>query len=225
MLVFMFFVVAAICALAALGLQNVAPNRHYKSGTSWCVWRWTKVDSDYIVRLHILKTPWWAVCLHWLKKPDAEPWLHDHPVSFLSIILRGKYGELRQRAFSEPKLLVHRWFNFIRASEYDKHRIVFTRKNTLTLCFMGPKTREWGFHTIYGWVFWKDYYKRQRAMPGAFDLKKAYTDANDAADALTLRFIVKYAGPHTVTDELGRLIDTDPADDFKAEPPTEPRRV
>src|SRR5262245_57492885 len=63
--------------------------RLYRSGTKWCVWRWTDVDSEYITRLHLIKTPWFAICLHWINKPDAEPYLHDHPVSFLSVILRG----------------------------------------------------------------------------------------------------------------------------------------
>lgn len=139
-------------------------NRAYKSGTRWGVWLWTDVDSQYIVRLHLLKTPWFAICLHWILKPDPEPWLHDHPVSFLSIILRGKYAELRQRPFAQPEILVHRWYNFIRASRFDRHRIIFTRKHTLTLCFMGPKTREWGFHTDDGWIGWKRYYERQRRI-------------------------------------------------------------
>jgi hypothetical protein len=132
--------------------------RKYKSGTVWCVWRWTDVDSEYIVRLHVVKTPWFAVCLHWINKPDAEPVLHDHPVTFLSVILRGGYYENRN-----GRLKRRRWFNFIRASRDDRHRILDVEGGALTLCFMGPKVREWGFHTSSGWVGWKDYYARQRA--------------------------------------------------------------
>jgi hypothetical protein len=124
--------------------------REYKSGTSWCVWRWSYVPTDYIVRLHIVKTPWFAVCLHWLNHPDPEPWMHDHPVTFLSLSLRGGYSEIRYRGE-----LRHRWYNFIRAT--DAHTIIHTEPNTLTLAFMGPKVREWGYHTNKGWVYWKDY--------------------------------------------------------------------
>lgn len=138
--------------------------RKYKSGSAWAFWRWTDTDSEYITRLHLIKTPWFALCLHWINKPDAEPWLHDHPVSFLSIILRGGYAELRQTlAEFRPRHRVHRWFNFVRASDFDQHRIILVRKNTLTLCFMGPKTREWGFQMPEGRVHWKDYYARLRA--------------------------------------------------------------
>lgn len=146
------------------GLVGVLPKREYKSGTGWCLWKWTRVDSEYILRLHVVKTPWFAVCLHWIRKPDAEPYLHDHPVSFLSIILRGAYAELRQRGGAgTPKLLVHRWWNVIRADRQDRHRIIFARKNTLTLCFMGRKVRTWGFHTPTGWTDWREYYAAQRA--------------------------------------------------------------
>lgn len=141
-----------------MGRGLMLQHRKYKSGTLWCVWRWTEVDSEYITRLHLIKTPWFALCLHWLNKPDPEPFNHDHPVTFLSIILRGGYTEQRN-----GKLRSHYWFNFIRASADDQHTIVAVRPHTLTLCFMGPKTREWGFHQPNGtWIYWKDYYARQR---------------------------------------------------------------
>jgi len=127
--------------------------RKYKTGTRWCFWRWTDVQSEYITRLHIIKTPWFAVCLHWLNKPDPDPYLHDHPVSFLSVILRGAYTEVTMSGFQN-----NYWFNFVRAT--DTHRIIAVRPKTLTLCFMGPKTQDWGFFTPEGKVYWKDYYAR-----------------------------------------------------------------
>ncbi len=129
--------------------------RKYKTGTTWCFWRWTQVDSEYIRRLHLIKTPWFAICLHWLLKPDPEPYLHDHPVMFLSLILRGGYTERRPAG-----LVRHRWWNFIRAT--DRHTITRVAPRTLTLALMGPKTREWGFCTPRGWVHWYDYYAKQR---------------------------------------------------------------
>jgi len=137
--------------------------RLYKSGTNWCFWRWTITDSEYITRLHLLKTPWFAICLHWINKPDPEPYLHDHPVSFLSIILRGGYKEFRMinKNVTFPN---HRWFNFVRARPEDRHTIIEVKPNTLTLALMGPKTREWGFHSEKGWIHWKDYYTAQRAQ-------------------------------------------------------------
>jgi hypothetical protein len=126
--------------------------RTYKSGTGWCYWRWTEVPTGYITRLHVVKTPWFALCVHWLNHPDPEPWQHDHPVTFLSVILRGGYIEARK-----DQARRHRWFNFIRASKDDPHTIAYVEPGTVTLCFMGPKTREWGYHTPFGWMHWKLY--------------------------------------------------------------------
>ena len=141
--------------------------RKYKSGTIWCFWRWTEVDSEYIGRLHVVKTPWFAICLHWIKKPDPEPFLHDHPVSFLSVILRGGYtDEVLKWVYGTVPLHYrskNRWLHWIPGTEDFCHTIREVRPNTLTLCFMGPKTREWGFHTDTGWVMWKDYYAAKRA--------------------------------------------------------------
>jgi len=131
--------------------------RKYKSGTTWCFWRWTEVDSKYITRLHIIKTPWFAICLHWLHKPDPEPFHHDHPVSFLSVILWGAYSEIRNGKFK-----FRYYFNYMSASPNDRHTIVSVSPNTLTLAFMGPKVRDWGFHTDKGWVYWKDYYQTRK---------------------------------------------------------------
>lgn len=125
------------------------------------MWRWTITDSEYITRLHILKTPWFAVCLHWINKPDVEPYLHDHPVSFLSIVLCGGYKEFRK--IDEENLSGWRnWFNVMIASPRDVHRITDVKSGTLTLVFMGPKVREWGFVTPDGWIHWQEYYKAQR---------------------------------------------------------------
>lgn len=223
-------VCAAIgCAAIASagGLSGVARHRKYKSGSTWAFFRWTDVDSEYILRLHIFKTPWCAVCLHWIRKPDAEPWLHDHPVTFLSVILRGKYAELRQRmGDTGPYFEVHRWFNWISADQNDRHRIVFTRKNTLTLCFMGPKTREWGFHTRDGWTYWKDYYAKKR-KEDEIDAERIswpvfFKGLDEKVDKLTERFIASNDGKIFCDEEVRRVSTVE--GDFDDEAPTEPKR-
>jgi len=151
-------------------------SRPYRTGSRWAFWRWTVTDSGYLTRLHLVKTPWFAVCLHWIHKPDPEPYLHDHPVSFVSVVLRGWYHEVR----SYPVLRYHNdkdlsWvsveqvqrrvsrLNTVRASTDDVHSITAVSPGgCLTLCFMGPKHREWGFHTPTGWIMWKDYYRAKQ---------------------------------------------------------------
>ena len=223
-LILLLLACAAFYVACKRGLSNVGRGRKYKSGTGWCVWRWTDVESEYILRLHVLKTPWCAVCLHWIRKPDKEPYLHDHPVSFLSLVLRGQYAELRQKPGDfTPRYLVHRWFNFIRASEHDRHRIIFTRRNTLTLCFMGPKTREWGFHSQGRWIGWKDYYAKKKLEEEPLDKFGAvffWKELDEKTDQLTRDFIDKYTGKVFIDEEIRRISTV--AGDFDDEAPTEP---
>ncbi|MDE2233847.1 MAG: hypothetical protein KGJ90_07140 [Patescibacteria group bacterium] len=122
----------------------------------WCVWRHSTAPSGYITRLHIIKTPWFAICVHHLHSFDHEPDMHDHPVSFLSIILRGDYIEVLPDG-QYNRYHNRRWLNLIMAT--DRHRIIWVNAKTTTLCFMGPKVRKWGYHTPDGWIYWKDYNK------------------------------------------------------------------
>lgn len=128
--------------------------RMYRSGMRWAFWRWTDVLVDgrpYLTRLHLIKLPSGrALMLHWIRSPDLQPDMHDHPVSFLSIVLRGGYSEITP---THANLI--EWWNFKRAT--DAHRIVAVHPGTITLVFAGPKTREWGFHAPSGWVSWKEY--------------------------------------------------------------------
>ncbi len=127
----------------------------YKSGTGWTAWRWTEVRWKgvlYLVRLHLLKAPRIAAMLHWILTPDPHPDPHDHPVSFLSITLRGGYKEWT------PRGLVQKRVRFRRAT--DVHRIVAVKPGTLTLVINGPGVRTWGFHTPTGWVDWRTYRKQ-----------------------------------------------------------------
>lgn len=149
-------------------MSDIVKRREYKSGTRWGVWLWTFTPSGYITRLHIVKTPWFAVMLHWINGPDPEPDMHDHPVTFLSVILRGGYQEYASIQFSKLRSFVGyrrcRWFNFIRAGKHV-HQIVSVKPNTLTLCFVGPKVREWFFHTDDGLVPWREYNSKYKAAP------------------------------------------------------------
>lgn len=145
-------------------------HREYKSGSRWALWRWSFVDNEFITRLHVLKTPWFAIALHFIHKPDPEPWLHDHPVSFISFILRGHYTEDRRICHFDvggwdEKRVTRSWFNQFQASEYDQHTIIECDPRTVTLCFMGPKVREWGYHTDKGWVHWKEYAHAKYRQP------------------------------------------------------------
>ena len=138
--------------------------REYKTGTKWCVWRWKDMfwnNELYLRRLILFQCPLFSVFLHWFHNPDKQAHLHDHPVNFLSIILRGGYEEVRkingwrleQRGYGS----IGSRFNFV--SAYDAHRVARLHGKPLTLCIAGRRLRQWGFHTQQGWIRWQEYEK------------------------------------------------------------------
>jgi hypothetical protein len=130
-------------------------SRLYHSGSRFAIWRWTFTPSGYITRLHLLKTPLGAICLHWINDRDQEPWLHDHPVSFLSLILRGYYLEVMNLPLKDSWAW-RRYFNWVPARK--RHTIdAVAPGGCLTLCFMGPHENDWGFFTDAGKIPWKKY--------------------------------------------------------------------
>jgi hypothetical protein len=148
--------------------MRILAGRVYRSGTRWCVWRWTDVDPDgrgevYLTRLHLFQTPWCSCMLHRIRRADPQPDLHDHPNCFLSIVLRGWYDEESQdsRTGSPPAFRRVRWWVAKRTTE--RHRIVALAPTTLTLVFAGPVVRGWGFHTTDGWMPWREYVARYRS--------------------------------------------------------------
>jgi hypothetical protein len=127
--------------------------RRYSSGTRWCLWRWTDVllrGEVYLTRLHLVQTPWFAVMLHWIRRPDPQPHLHDHPVSFASILLRGGYEEATT---SGPR----RKSRVSLKRAVDRHRITSVEPGTLTLVLAGPVVRAWGHWVNDEWIPWRTY--------------------------------------------------------------------
>lgn len=125
----------------------------------WQFWRWWNLENPrtrttFLRRLYIANTPFLGVKLHWLLEPDWARDLHDHPWTFISIVLRGGYyEEVKTPEGTELKKVF--WWNLKRAGE--AHRIAMVLPGTITLVINGPKVREWGFHTRQGWEHWKAY--------------------------------------------------------------------
>lgn len=137
----------------------VAAVRKYETGMRWAFWRWTDVSFGgelYLRRLHLLKTPLFSVMLHWILRPDPQTDPHDHPVTFLSLVLRGWYVEWRDYFWHRRRVV--RWWNLVRAR--DVHQIIqVAPRGCVTLVLAGPKVREWGYWTRTGWRHWKEYQK------------------------------------------------------------------
>lgn len=106
-------------------------------------------DDPYLVRFRILQTPFFSIFFHRIFRPDKQREVHDHPWTFFSLILRGRYEEDVPTDFPDENggslvRRIVRWFNFKRAEGRHTIRSV-SRVPVWTLVFTGPERREWGF--------------------------------------------------------------------------------
>lgn len=99
-------------------------------------------EVNYLTRWRIIQTPWFGVYLHRFDRPDSRPTLHDHPWSFVSIVLRGG-GYIERRGIDQVRRRV-RWVNALRAT--DMHYIESLASPVVwTLVLVGRRRREWGY--------------------------------------------------------------------------------
>lgn len=137
-----------------------------------------KCGAPYLVR-YAINTPVGGVKLHHILRSDGDDALHDHPWNFVSIILWGGYWEHTKfhpetDAFVHPiprrarlcapsradgTLTLRCWYgpgSVLRRRAECSHRVELKEGRTAwTLVFTSNRTREWGFHTIKGWVPWR----------------------------------------------------------------------
>lgn len=145
----------------------------YRAGTGWGFMRFMDIPDAaaphlvYLRRFIIFKTPWCALYLHQIFLPDKDRDPHNHPFPFISLILRGGYVE--ERTYGTPngngKVLRHsvwrtrkRW-SIAKTTLADFHQIKRLSKNTVSLVLCGPRSQDWGYLTVDGFVPYKDYEK------------------------------------------------------------------
>ena len=122
------------------------------------------------MRRFILATPWFSIRLHSILRSDVERDLHDHPWSFVSVLLRGGYTEKRPKTVApcfaedlsgiETTETTHRstWYNrWGWRLATDRHRISFVYPDTWSLFIYGPVRQWWGFYTKAGKIYFQDY--------------------------------------------------------------------
>lgn len=99
----------------------------------------------YLKRWFILRTKWVQVYVHNICRSDPDSDMHDHPWSFISVILWGGYLEhTPEGSFqrSAPQILYR--------PAGSPHRLELNR-GAWTFIVVGRERREWGFVTPRGW--------------------------------------------------------------------------
>jgi len=109
------------------------------------------------------KSGGYSLKLHIILKSDEDRAFHDHPWTFATLMLCGGYFEhtpnlnevgewINQGA--TIKRWIKPWTWRLCRSPYP-HRLELSGGNpAVTLVFMCPRIREWGFYTKHGWVPW-----------------------------------------------------------------------
>lgn len=101
--------------------------------------------SVYFTRWRLIQTPFFSIFLHKFLTGDSDPYVHDHPWSFTSFVLRGGYIEARRNNnnhFLDARQVKH--INVMRRD--DAHYIMdLLRVPTWTLVITGRRRRTWGF--------------------------------------------------------------------------------
>ncbi|HXI82093.1 MAG TPA: hypothetical protein VNM34_14900 [Verrucomicrobiae bacterium] len=112
-------------------------------------------ERTYLTRWRLLQTPWFGVYLHAIREPDRDRHMHDHPWSFVSVVLRGGYLEERPDGRTGRR---RAGSVCLRRAE-DLHRVaLLARRPTWTLVLAGWRRRSWGFDVDGLWVGHREYF-------------------------------------------------------------------
>ncbi|RQS39845.1 hypothetical protein DIE01_16150 [Burkholderia sp. Bp8990] len=104
--------------------------------------------------------------VHRILRSDNDRHLHDHPWPTISIILRGGYWEiLPAMQCQDPSLDPYLWRRVWRGPgsivfrrAHHRHRIELPDgRDSWSLFIMGRYTKQWGFYTREGFVYWRTY--------------------------------------------------------------------
>lgn len=113
-------------------------------------------DGSPYMRRWVLEARWFTLRLHHILREDYDrTTFHDHPWSFVSVLLRGSYTEYgpggvwpgpRARVVYRPAEALHRITSV-------------TPGGAWTLVLTGRRRRQWGFVEDTAWVDWRTWVK------------------------------------------------------------------
>ena len=109
----------------------------------------------YLRRYFIFRSRWFNIFLHNIRLPDRGRDPHDHPWSFLGLVLKGGYTEdlyhvrwhntLHLDYVLEREVVQRKVGQLAFRRATDVHHIASVKPGTWTLVFTGPRVREWAF--------------------------------------------------------------------------------
>jgi hypothetical protein len=123
-----------------------------------------KSSPVYLIRWSLFSCPWFSIKLHNIQLSDDDC-MHDHPWSFLSLILNGGYYEHTPAHWLSDGP-VKKWYGpgrlLWRPSPWVHKLEIPEGKQAWTLVVTFKRKRDWGFITPSGWVQWSKYIRSGR---------------------------------------------------------------
>lgn len=100
---------------------------------------WAEIGEKF-TRYFLIKTRWFNVYLHQLDAPKWHPECHDHPWTFIALLLKGGYLEQIGNVVSHrrPGSILYRPATTV-------HNVITPFGTSWSIILTGPKGREWGF--------------------------------------------------------------------------------
>jgi hypothetical protein len=124
--------------------------------------RWVFQAGRFSIRLH-----------HWRASDDPR-YLHDHPWWFITIVLKGGYGDVSSPKPAEENIAENLW---VRHTErlrpgsiryrpaHHTHTVQVDPGGAWTLLITGPHSRDWGFWVDGTWKRMRKYFKEHGHHP------------------------------------------------------------
>lgn len=131
------------------------------------IWSCTASRGPLLTRYFLLQTRWLGVYLHHLHASDDDRAMHDHPWTFVSLLLSSGYWEHapcrcdycceNPNTGAIDRIWYRRFSILVRPAEW-RHRLELVEP-CWTLVLRFRRRRLWGFWTTDGWLDWRTYGK------------------------------------------------------------------
>lgn len=127
-----------------------------------------RTGADYMHRYYLFlkdrKTFPFNVMLHKIVRSD-DPFMHDHPWPYLTIVLKGGYWE---HNFDDQGNEITTWKgpgSIVRRKAREYHWLELDNEQpATTLFFVGPQQRQWGFLDNDEWVHHEDFLYNEKTQ-------------------------------------------------------------
>lgn len=102
---------------------------------------WSEINEEF-TRYTIFTCRFFTIYLHELSAPTWHPECHDHPWTFIAILLKNGYDEMVDEVIyrRRPGSILYRPAEFI-------HNVITPYGKSWSLILTGPHRRQWGFKT------------------------------------------------------------------------------